>query len=122
MFATPAHASRMPRGFHAPPTAHRLTAAQSALRDQTYWTHPCLAHIIDGEDPYWDPTIDYGGGHGNVYESYGLGQANPGTKMSAFGPLWRTDAATQLRWALSYSSRYGGECGAWAYWQGHSRW
>lgn len=107
----------------APPTSHRLTAAATRLRAATYQAHPCLAQIIDREDGAWDPTVDFGGGHGNTAESYGLVQANPGTKMVSAGPLWRTDAATQIRWGLSYArARYGSECAAWAYWQGHGSW
>jgi hypothetical protein len=81
-----------------------------------------LAHIIDHEDGRWDPTISFGGGH-NVYDSYGLGQANPGTKMASFGRDWRTNPWTQLKWMESYArSRYGGECPAWAFWQRHGEW
>jgi len=72
----------------------------------------CLADIIDVEDGSWDPTIDYGGGHYNTHDSYGLGQANPGTKMSAYGADYATNALTQLRWMRSYVMRYGGACPA----------
>lgn len=92
------------------------------LRAQTYRTDPCLAHIIDHEDGHWDPTIDFGGGHGDVYESYGLGQADPGTKMAVYGADWRTNPQTQLKWARVYAQRYGSECGAWAFWQSHGWW
>jgi hypothetical protein len=34
--------------------------------------------------------------------AYGIPQANPGTKMASAGPNWKTDAATQIRWGLSY--------------------
>jgi hypothetical protein len=102
-------------------------AASSAtgrdLRADTYRTDPCLAWIVDREDPSWDPTIDFGGGHGNVYESYGLVQANPGTKMASAGADWRTNPRTQLAWGRSYArARYGSTCAAKAYWQGHGYW
>jgi len=49
--------------------------------------------------------------------AYGIPQALPGEKMASAGPDWRTNAATQIAWGLSYiSSRYGSPCGAW----GHS--
>jgi hypothetical protein len=56
----------------------------------------------------------------NVYATnpgsgaYGIPQALPGSKMASAGPNWRTDAANQIRWGLSYiNSTYGSPCGAW---------
>lgn len=92
------------------------------MRDQLYRIDPCLARIIDRENRYWDPTLDFGGGHGNVYESYGLPQANPGWKMQSAGRDWRTNPWTQIRWAQGYARRYGGTCAAWAFWQTHNWW
>lgn len=98
---------------YAPSTQYRLTSAAAQFREQTYRDHPCLAKIIDMENGLWDPTLDYGFGHGNVYEAYGLPQAYPGTKMSSAGPDWRTSRATQLRWMRWYAvEQYGSECGA----------
>ena len=58
----------------------------------------------------------------NVYATnptsgaYGIPQALPGDKMASAGPGWQTDAATQIRWGLSYiQSVYGSPCGAWAH-------
>ena len=46
--------------------------------------------------------------------AYGIPQAVPGAKMSAVGPDWQTDAATQIRWGLSYiSAAYGSPRSAW---------
>ena len=46
--------------------------------------------------------------------AYGIPQAVPGAKMSAAGPGWQTDAATQIRWGLGYiSAAYGSPRGAW---------
>lgn len=74
----------------------------------------CLATIIDWETAgTWDPTIDFGGGHGNVHEAYGLPQANPGTKMASAGPDWRTDPRTQIEWMIGYTTeRFGSPCAA----------
>lgn len=48
--------------------------------------------------------------------AYGIPQALPGEKMSSAGPDWRTNAATQIAWGLSYiKARYGSPCGAWAH-------
>lgn len=58
----------------------------------------------------------------NVYASnpgsgaYGIPQALPGSKMASAGPNWQTDAATQIRWGLSYiQATYGSPCGAWGH-------
>lgn len=107
----------------AQPVVPQRTLTPAQLRAATYKTDPCLAHIVDRENGRWDPTIDFGGGHGNVYESYGLVQANPGTKMASAGADWRTNGVTQLRWGRTYMiARYGSTCGAWAFWQGHGYW
>jgi hypothetical protein len=48
--------------------------------------------------------------------AYGIPQSLPGSKMAAAGADWRTNAATQINWGLSYiSARYGTPCGAWAH-------
>lgn len=89
----------------------------------TYRSDPCLARIVDRENRAWDATLDFGGGHGNTAESYGLPQANPGTKMASAGADWATNPVTQLRWARGYANvRYGSTCGAWAFWQTHGYW
>lgn len=46
--------------------------------------------------------------------AYGIPQAYPGSKMSSAGQDWQTDAATQIRWGLSYiAGAYGSPCAAW---------
>jgi hypothetical protein len=46
--------------------------------------------------------------------AYGIPQAYPAEKMVAAGADWRTNAATQISWGLSYiGARYGSPCGAW---------
>jgi hypothetical protein len=46
--------------------------------------------------------------------AYGIPQAVPGSKMSAAGPDWQTDAATQIRWGLGYiKTAYGSPRSAW---------
>ena len=50
--------------------------------------------------------------------AYGIPQALPGSKMSAYGADWQTDPTTQIAWGLAYiSGRYGTPCGAWSSWQ-----
>ena len=86
------------------------------IKTYTERNHPCLARIIEHENKAYDPTLDYGGGHGNVYEPYGIPQANPGYKMRSAGPDWATNPFTQLRWMINYAiSRFGSECAALAH-------
>jgi hypothetical protein len=48
--------------------------------------------------------------------AYGIPQSLPGSKMASAGPDWETDAATQIRWGLSYiQSTYGSPCAAWGH-------
>jgi hypothetical protein len=52
--------------------------------------------------------------------AYGIPQALPGSKMASAGADWRTNAATQIKWGLSYiGGRYGDPCKAWGFWQSH---
>lgn len=44
---------------------------------------------------------------------YGIPQALPGDKMAAVGPDWQTDAATQIKWGLTYIKKtYDSPCAA----------
>jgi hypothetical protein len=68
-------------------------------------------------DPLWEHESGW-----NVYASnpgsgaYGIPQALPGSKMASAGPDWLTDAATQIRWGLSYiQASYGSPCAAWSH-------
>jgi hypothetical protein len=48
--------------------------------------------------------------------AYGIPQALPGSKMASAGPDWQSNAATQIKWGLSYiDSTYGSPCAAWAH-------
>jgi TP901 family phage tail tape measure protein len=52
--------------------------------------------------------------------AYGIPQALPASKMASAGSDWRTNAATQIRWGLSYIlSRYGDPATAWGSWNVH---
>jgi hypothetical protein len=45
--------------------------------------------------------------------AYGIPQADPGSKMASAGPDWKSDAATQIKWGLTYiKDTYGSPCGA----------
>lgn len=52
--------------------------------------------------------------------AYGIPQSLPGSKMASAGADWRTNAATQIQWGLSYiAASYGSPCGAWAHSQAY---
>ena len=62
----------------------------------------------------------------NVYATnpgsgaYGIPQALPGAKMASAGQDWHADAATQIRWGLTYiDSAYGSPCAAWSHEEAH---
>ena len=45
--------------------------------------------------------------------AYGIPQADPGSKMASAGPDWKSSAATQIKWGLTYiKATYGSPCGA----------
>lgn len=110
----------LPSHGAVPPTSHRLTPGARALRERVYATDSCLAAIVDVEDPSWDPTVSFGGRHFDTSVSYGLPQADPGSKMVSAGRGWETDPFVQLRWMRRYViGRYGSSCAAWAWRQSH---
>jgi hypothetical protein len=67
-------------------------------------------------EPLWQRESGWNVYAGNPDGAYGIPQALPGSKMASAGADWQTDAATQIRWGLSYiQSRYGSPCAAWAH-------
>jgi hypothetical protein len=73
---------------------------------------PCLDKLWTKESG-WNPNA-----HNNGSGAHGIPQAVPGDKMAAYGPNWRTDATTQIKWGLGYiKGRYKTPCKAW----GHSQ-
>jgi hypothetical protein len=71
----------------------------------------CLAQLW-GHESGWNVTS------GNAGGTYGIPQANPGSKMSSAGGDWQTSARTQILWGLGYiTAKYGTPCGAWNTWQ-----
>jgi hypothetical protein len=114
--AAPAHASQPQPATPAaaPPAAPSGSAQQIAMAMlASYgWSSSQFSCL----DPLWQRESGW-----NVYASnpdgaYGIPQALPGSKMATAGPDWQTNAATQIRWGLSYiQSRYGSPCAAWAH-------
>jgi hypothetical protein len=46
--------------------------------------------------------------------AYGIPQSLPAAQMASAGADWQNNAATQIRWGLTYiQGRYGSPCGAW---------
>lgn len=74
------------------------------------------AVVIIGRESGFNHRISNTAGSG----AYGLPQALPGSKMSSHGADWQTNPATQIDWYIDYvDSRYGGSCGALAFWNDH---
>jgi hypothetical protein len=74
--------------------------------DQFSCLEPLWAH-----ESGWSVTAENPGSG-----AYGIPQAMPGSEMASAGANWQTDAATQIRWGLTYiKDRYGSPCGAWAH-------
>jgi hypothetical protein len=54
--------------------------------------------------------------------AYGIPQSLPAAQMSSAGADWQTNAATQIRWGLTYiQGLYGSPCGALSH-EGSSGW
>jgi hypothetical protein len=70
----------------------------------------CLQPLWERESG-WDVTAE-----NPSSGAYGIPQALSGSLMASAGPDWQNDAATQIRWGLTYiQGRYGSPCGAWAH-------
>lgn len=97
----------------------RIAFSPTVVRAWVLRYHPCLDRIIQLENKSYDPTLSFGGGHGNTSIPYGIPQANPGTKMSSAGADWATNPYTQLKWMIGYVGGPSRECAA-AYNREHS--
>jgi hypothetical protein len=70
----------------------------------------CLYPLWEHESG-WNPSAENPGSG-----AYGIPQSLPGSQMASAGADWQTDAATQIKWGLTYiQGRYGSPCGAWAH-------
>lgn len=129
-------AQRASRALHARlfPKLHKAKPARSKayakfyIRHRYHWKtqqYQCLVKLWEKESGWTYNSYDPGQGSamaGGVRKTWGIPQANPGTKMRSEGADWRTNTATQIRWGAKYiKSVYGTPCGAWGYWQDH-RW
>lgn len=98
------------QGYNATPAQARALAQQLVPAGQ----FACFDDIITRESSWNMHATNASSG------AYGLAQALPGDKMGSVAPDWRTNAVTQIKWAIGYmTSRYGSPCAAWAFWQNH---
>ncbi|MFP5283198.1 MAG: transglycosylase SLT domain-containing protein [Actinomycetes bacterium] len=100
------------RGYSAGTTDPQDMARQ-IMRNKFDWgasEFGCFDNIIMRES-LWDPTAT-----NPSSGAYGIPQALPGRKMATIADDWRTNPATQIRWALTYiEDRYGTPCQAWGF-------
>ncbi|GAA1821135.1 hypothetical protein [Agromyces neolithicus] len=103
--------SAPPPGVVVDPAAARAYAARAVARYG--WgsaQYDCLVRLWTRESSWRADAYNASSG------AYGIPQSLPGSKMAAAGADWRTNAATQIEWGLSYiADRYGAPCGAWAH-------
>ena len=98
------------QGYNATPAQARALAQQLVPAGQ----FACFDNIITRESSWNMHATNASSG------AYGLAQALPGSKMGTVASDWRTNAVTQIKWAIGYmTSRYGSPCAAWAFWQNH---
>ncbi|HVL61157.1 MAG TPA: hypothetical protein VM430_07085 [Microbacterium sp.] len=103
--------SAPPPGVVADPAGARAYAAGAVARYG--WgsaQYDCLVRLWTRESSWRADAYNASSG------AYGIPQSLPGSKMASAGADWRTNAATQIEWGLSYiAGRYGAPCGAWAH-------
>ena len=102
----------VPTSYTTPSGTAQAYAAE--LVSQRGWSpgeFTCLVSL-------WNRESGWNTHAANPSGAYGIPQALPGSKMSAFGADWQNDYRVQIQWGLSYiTGRYGSPCGAW----GHSQ-
>jgi nucleoid-associated protein YgaU len=109
--AAAAKAAAQPTAVRTP-SGSPIQIAQQML-GQFGWSpsqFTCLYPLWEHESG-WNPSAENPGSG-----AYGIPQSLPGSQMSSAGSDWQTNAATQIRWGLTYiQGRYGSPCGAWAH-------
>ncbi|PSL37781.1 hypothetical protein CLV49_1388 [Labedella gwakjiensis] len=94
-----------PEGAQA--TAREMAASDYGWGDDQF---SCLSNLWQKESG-WSYTAENASSG-----AYGIPQALPGSKMATIAADWRTNAATQIAWGLSYIDRsYGTPCAAWSH-------
>jgi hypothetical protein len=89
--------------------------ARSMMTERYGWgsgEFSCLDTLWEHESS-WDPHAE-----NPSSGAYGIPQALPGSKMSAYGADWQSSPVTQIEWGLAYIRQsYASPCGAWSVWQ-----
>jgi hypothetical protein len=89
--------------------------ARSMMAERYGWgagEFSCLDTLWEHESS-WDPQAENASSG-----AYGIPQALPGSKMSAYGSDWQSNPVTQIQWGLAYIRQsYSSPCGAWSVWQ-----
>ena len=89
--------------------------AQAMMSERYGWgagEFSCLSALWERESS-WDVHASNA-----TSGAYGIPQALPGGKMSAYGPDWESNPVTQIQWGLAYiRDSYGTPCGAWSAFQ-----
>jgi len=96
----------------APPSGSPQQIAQAMLSKYGWSSSQfsCL-NPLWGHESGWSVTAENPGSG-----AYGIPQSLPGSQMATAGGDWHTNAATQVKWGLTYiQGRYGSPCGAWAH-------
>jgi hypothetical protein len=109
--ASSSHSSSSSGSSHSAPSGSPRQIAQQILASEgRAGQFSCLDSLWNQESGWNVYAQNPGSG------AYGIPQALPGSKMASAGPDWQTNAATQIRWGLSYiDSTYGSPCAAWAH-------
>jgi uncharacterized protein YabE (DUF348 family) len=110
------------------PSDKQAVMAQAGIKSSDY----AYVDYIVSHESGWCPTKLQGqigvcpGYPPDAFPSgrgYGLVQATPGTKMASAGADWKTNPATQLRWASGYAvGRYGSWAAAYNHWTTSHNW
>ncbi len=91
-----------------PPSPRELAASMLGGYGWDSGQFSCLESLWTRESG-WNPYAQ-----NSSSGAYGIPQALPGSKMATAGSDWATNAATQIKWGLSYiRASYGSPCGAW---------
>jgi hypothetical protein len=108
--AKPAHPAR--QAAVTTPSGSPEQIAQQML-SQFGWSSSqfsCLQPLWEHESG-WSVTAE-----NPASGAFGIPQSLPASQMSSAGADWQTNAATQIRWGLTYiQGRYGSPCGAWGH-------
>jgi hypothetical protein len=132
---TQAAALRVQAGLNAKQDAARAkaAAANAAARELASHDPRTIAHGMlarygwqSSEFPYLEKLWFHESGWQVTATNassgaYGIPQSLPASQMSSAGADWRTSAATQIKWGLTYiQGRYGSPSGAWAHEVSHN--